>query len=58
MLAGIIAALAVALFDQISKALVFSFLAENGSAVAVTSFFNLVAAWNKGVSFSMFDTPI
>ena len=55
MLAGIIAALMVALFDQISKALVFSFLAENGSVVAVTNFFNLVTAWNKGVSFSMFD---
>lgn len=55
MLAGIITALAVALFDQISKALVFSYLVEHGSLVTVTSFFNLVTAWNKGVSFSMFD---
>ena len=35
--------------------LVFGYLAEVDSVVQVTSFFNLVPAWNTGVSFSMFN---
>jgi len=54
-LVGIIAAVLVIVADQISKALVFGYLAEKQAAVHVTDFFNLVGAWNKGVSFSMFD---
>ena len=52
---GIIAALIVVVADQISKALVFGYLSETRPLVEVTSFFNLVTAWNTGVSFSMFD---
>ena len=55
MLAGLITALAAVVSDQASKALVFGFLAETQPVVAVTPFFNLVSAWNTGVSFSMFD---
>jgi len=54
-LIGIVAALLVVIFDQLSKALIYGYLSENGSVVAVTGFFNLVTAWNKGVSFSMFN---
>lgn len=54
MLAGLITALAAVVSDQASKALVFGFLAETQPVVAVTPFFNLVSAWNTGVSFSMF----
>lgn len=55
MFVGLIAALLVIILDQATKAVVFGFLAEKGQAVEVTSFFNLVSAWNTGVSFSMFD---
>lgn len=55
MLIGIIAAVFVIVADQISKALVFGYLEQKQAAVHVTDFFNLVGAWNKGVSFSMFD---
>ena len=55
MLAGLITALVAVVSDQASKALVFGFLAETQPVVAVTPFFNLVSAWNTGVSFSMFD---
>lgn len=55
MLIGIVAAVLVIVADQISKALVFGYLAEKHAAVHVTDFFNLVGAWNTGVSFSMFD---
>lgn len=52
---GIIAALVVIALDQVSKALVYGYLDETAPQVTVTSFFNLVTAWNRGVSFSMFD---
>lgn len=55
MLVGIVAAVLVIVADQISKALIFAYLAQKQAAVHVTDFFNLVGAWNKGVSFSMFD---
>lgn len=52
---GLAAALLVACLDQFSKAVVYGYLAETAPAVKVTSFFNLVTAWNTGVSFSMFN---
>lgn len=52
---GIVAALMVVILDQLSKALIYGYLSDNGSMVAVCGFFNLVTAWNKGVSFSMFN---
>lgn len=55
MFAGLVAALLVTVFDQISKAVVFGYVAEAGDNVEVTSFFNLVLAWNTGVSFSMLN---
>ena len=55
MLIGMIAAIFVVVADQMSKALVFGYISEKHAAVQVTDFFNLVGAWNTGVSFSMFD---
>lgn len=55
MFVGLIAAFFVTVFDQVTKALVFGYLAERGQALEVSSFFNLVSAWNTGVSFSMFN---
>lgn len=55
MLIGIVVALLVIVFDQLSKALVYGYLDDVGSMVTVSEYFNLVSAWNRGVSFSMFD---
>ena len=55
MIVGILTVFFVVLADQISKALIFEFLTQNGPTMFVTSFFNLVTAWNTGVSFSMFN---
>lgn len=55
MILGILIAIGVIVLDQISKMFVYSYLLEVGKAVEVTSFFNLVSAWNTGVSFSMFN---
>lgn len=52
---GIIAAILVVVFDQISKAVTFGYLSETKPVMEVTGFFNLVMAWNTGVSFSMFN---
>jgi signal peptidase II len=55
---GVAVAAVVALADQLSKAWVLSFFAEPGSAFhpqPVTSFFNLVLTWNRGVSFGLFN---
>lgn len=55
MFIGLTVAAVAAFLDQVSKMLVFGYLAEQDSVVQVTSFFNLVPAWNTGVSFSMFN---
>lgn len=43
---------AVLVADQVSKAAALASL-DAGGGVAVTSFFNLVLVWNRGVSFGM-----
>src|SRR5262249_31301161 len=50
-LLGLGLALLAILLDQISKPLLRDWLA--GGSVRVTSFFNLVSAWNRGVGFSL-----
>ncbi len=55
MFIGLAVAAVAAFLDQVSKMLVFGYLSEINSVVRVTSFFNLVPAWNTGVSFSMFN---
>lgn len=55
MLIGLTVAALAAFLDQLSKALVYGYLLQTAPMVRVTSFFNLVAAWNTGVSFSMFN---
>jgi signal peptidase II len=57
---GIIAALAVLALDQASKLwLLFVFDIGHRGAVNVTPFFDLVLAWNPGISFGWFqnDSP-
>ena len=55
MVIGLVAAVVAVFLDQVSKMWVFGYLTEQENVVQVTSFFNLVPAWNTGVSFSMFD---
>ena len=54
---GIIAALAVLALDQASKLwLLFVFDIVHRGAVKVTPFFDLVLAWNVGISFGWFQS--
>lgn len=55
MFIGLGVAVLVVLLDQLSKMFVFGYLQEHAPVLSVTSFFNLVSAWNTGVSFSMFN---
>jgi signal peptidase II len=53
---GILAALAVLVLDQASKLwLLFVFDLAHRGAVKVTPFFDLVLAWNVGISFGWFQ---
>jgi signal peptidase II len=54
---GIIAAVAVLVLDQASKLwLLFVFDLARRGAVRVTPFFDLVLAWNTGISYGWFQT--
>ena len=54
---GIIAALAALALDQASKLwLLFAFDLARRGAVAVTPFFDLVLAWNTGISYGWFQS--
>lgn len=55
MFIGMTAAVLVIIVDQLSKAWVYGYLSHTKPVLAVTDFFNLVMAWNTGVSFSMFN---
>ena len=52
---GLAVAAAVAILDQASKWWILLDLLNPPRPIEVTSFFNLVLAWNRGVSFSLFD---
>ncbi|HCM83714.1 MAG TPA: signal peptidase II [Alphaproteobacteria bacterium] len=55
---GLILALIILIADQVSKYFVLQYLFERQAAVTgieVTSFFNLVLVWNRGVSFGLFN---
>lgn len=55
---GGVAASAVAILDQVTKALAHAALFTDPKVIEVTSFFNLVPVWNRGVSFGIFaDGP-
>lgn len=55
---GLILAAVILIADQISKYFVLQYLAQQRAMVTgveVTSFFNLVLVWNRGVSFGLFN---
>jgi signal peptidase II len=53
-LSGFVACLIIMMTDQLSKAAVLHWFTVNSGKIVVTSFLNIVLAWNKGVSFSLF----
>lgn len=55
LITGLFVALIAFILDQISKYYVFRFAVQNGSPFEVCDYFNIVSAFNKGVSFSMLD---
>ncbi|MFI3240958.1 MAG: signal peptidase II [Alphaproteobacteria bacterium] len=55
MILGLSIALGIILFDQASKFFIFNNVLGQYDIIQVTPFFNLVKAWNTGVSFSMFN---
>jgi signal peptidase II len=57
---GLLVAAVIMLLDQISKWWIVEQVMNPPRVIPVTSFFNLVMGWNKGVSFGMFasDSPL
>lgn len=56
MLIGLSIAAATLISDQLSKYLILNYVLETYPYVKMASFFNIVNAWNTGVSFSMFSS--
>jgi signal peptidase II len=46
----------VIVLDQLSKWLILDLVMQPPRIIPVTGFFNIVLAWNRGVSFSMFQS--
>lgn len=55
MLLGLSVALMIVILDQGTKYYIMNSVLNEYSMISYTSFFNLVRAWNTGVSFSMFN---
>ena len=47
---------AILILDQASKYWILGSVMQPPRVIEVTSFFNIVLAWNRGVSFGMFNT--
>ncbi|MBR1648181.1 MAG: signal peptidase II [Alphaproteobacteria bacterium] len=55
MVIGIGIALIIVMLDQLSKYLILNYVLAAYPYIKITSFFNVVNAWNTGVSFSLFS---
>ncbi len=55
MLLGLSVALVIVILDQATKYYIMNSVLNEYGIISYTSFFNLVRAWNTGVSFSMFN---
>lgn len=55
MILGLVIAVSVLVFDQLTKFWMLNYVLNERPGIELTSFFNLVYAWNTGVSFSMFN---
>ncbi len=54
-LLGLLLALLILVADQASKAPLLDLMAQYPGGIEITSFFNLVMVWNRGVSFGLFS---
>lgn len=54
-LLGLLLALLILVADQASKAPLLDLMAQHPGGIEITSFFNLVMVWNRGVSFGLFS---
>ncbi|WP_404381404.1 signal peptidase II [Caenispirillum salinarum] len=54
---GLILALVILVVDQLSKITIVGTVMDPPRVIEVTGFFNLVMAWNYGVSFGLFNEP-
>ncbi len=52
---GLVVATLVIVFDQATKWWIMAVVMQPPAIVPVTSFFNLVMGWNRGISFGLFD---
>lgn len=52
---GLSLAVLVAALDQLTKWLILAVVMQPPRTIPVTPFFNLVLAWNRGISFSLLD---
>jgi signal peptidase II len=53
---GLATAAVVFAVDRVAKSLLLDLMREQGPAVELTPFFNLIMVWNRGVSFGMFQS--
>lgn len=53
---GLLVAAGVMILDQISKWIMVEKVMQPPRVIEVTSFFNLVMTWNRGVSFGLFNS--
>jgi signal peptidase II len=53
---GLLVALPVVAFDQLTKWWILAEVMDPPKTIAVTGFFNLVLVWNRGVSFGLFGS--
>jgi signal peptidase II len=53
---GALAAVLVVILDQISKWVILTRVMDPPAAITILPIFDLVLAWNRGVSFSMFSS--
>ncbi len=55
MLIGLVIAFFVVVADQLSKYFIYDVMTDTGASVVLAPYLNIVSAFNKGVSFSMFN---
>lgn len=55
LLLGLCVAIVVILVDQLSKYFVYRVMLADIEGIVVAPFFNIIKAWNTGISFSMFN---
>ena len=50
--------IAIVVFDQITKAVVYEYFSEEADDIALLPFFNIVSVWNYGISFGVLNNEV